>query len=277
MADDSVTILHNPACGTSRNTLSLIRGAGIEPVVVEYLKTPPTKSELRELIDAMGVPVREVVREKGTPFKELGLDAPGVTDDDLLDAMIAHPILINRPIVSTAQGVKLCRPSELVLDLLPPGSVPDLAKEEGAPFLVDKQVPSSKEMTDALQAEGLPTDDLEDADRTFFQYDTLGGSQVGYGGFERYGSDVLLRSMVVLPEMRGQGIGRNMTLLLMRRAFDQGARTAYVLTTSARPFFEAQGFKAINREEAPASILATRQASSLCPSSATLLARRITF
>jgi arsenate reductase len=255
MADDSVTILHNPACGTSRNTLSLIRGAGIEPVVVEYLKTPPTKTQLRELIDAMGVPVREVVREKGTPFKELGLDAPGVTGDDLLDAMIAHPILINRPIVSTAQGVKLCRPSEVVLDLLPPGSLPDLAKEEGAPFLVDKQVPSSKEMTAALQAEGLPTDDLEEAERTFFQYETLSGSPVGYGGFERYGSDVLL----------------------IRRAFDQGARTAYVLTTSARPFFEAQGFKAINREEAPGSILTTRQASSLCPSSATLLARRITF
>ena len=115
----SVTIFHNPACGTSRNVLGLIREAGIEPVVIEYLKTPPSKEALRALVAAMGIPVRELVRQKGTPYAELGLDDPALSDEQLLDAMLAHPILINRPIVITELGTKLCRPSEAVLELLP--------------------------------------------------------------------------------------------------------------------------------------------------------------
>src|ERR1700749_1684618 len=113
-----VTIYHNPDCGTSRNTLGLIRNAGIEPHVVEYLKTPPSRALLKQMIERMGVSVRSVLREKGTPFSELGLANSGLTDDQLLDAMMAHPILINRPIVVTPRGVRLCRPSETVLDLL---------------------------------------------------------------------------------------------------------------------------------------------------------------
>lgn len=127
----SVTIYHNPACGTSRNVLGLIRNAGIEPVVIEYLKTPPSRDELRDLIVRMGVPVRTVLREKGTPYAELGLDDPALSDDALLDAMMAHPILINRPIVVTPQGVKLCRPSEAVLDILPASQTGAFAKEDG--------------------------------------------------------------------------------------------------------------------------------------------------
>lgn len=114
-----VVIYHNPACGTSRNTLGLIRNAGIEPHVVEYLKTPPSRTMLRQLVDRMGGTVRGLLREKGTPYAELGLGDPGLGDDALLDAMMAHPILINRPIVVSAKGVRLCRPSEAVLDLLP--------------------------------------------------------------------------------------------------------------------------------------------------------------
>ena len=125
-----VIIYHNPACGTSRNTLGLIRNAGIEPHVIEYLKTPPTRLLLRQLIGRMGVSVRDVIREKGTPYHELGLDNPSLTDDQLLDAMIAHPILINRPIVVTPNGVRLCRPSEAVLDLLPPQQG-EFIKEDG--------------------------------------------------------------------------------------------------------------------------------------------------
>ena len=125
-----VIIYHNPDCGTSRNTLAMIRNAGIEPHVIEYLKTPPTRLLLRQLIDRMGVPVRDVIREKGTPYKELGLDDPDLTDDQLLDAMMAHPILINRPIVVTPKGVRLCRPSEAVLDLLPPQQG-EFVKEDG--------------------------------------------------------------------------------------------------------------------------------------------------
>jgi arsenate reductase len=125
-----VIIYHNPDCGTSRNTLALIRNAGIEPHIIEYLKTPPSRHLLRQLIDRMGVPVRDVIREKGTPYKELGLDDPTVTDDQLLDAMMAHPVLINRPIVVTPKGVRLCRPSEEVLDLLPPQQG-EFVKEDG--------------------------------------------------------------------------------------------------------------------------------------------------
>jgi arsenate reductase (glutaredoxin) len=114
-----VIIYHNPDCGTSRNVLGMIRNAGIEPHVIEYLKTPPARALLKQLIERMGVTTRSVVREKGTPFNDLGLADPGLTDDQILDAMMAHPILINRPIVVTPKGVRLCRPSEAVLELLP--------------------------------------------------------------------------------------------------------------------------------------------------------------
>jgi arsenate reductase (glutaredoxin) len=114
-----VVIYHNPACGTSRNTLGLIRNAGIEPHVVEYLKTPPSRTMLQQLIARMNIGVRDLLREKGTPYGELGLADQTLTDDALLDAMMAHPILINRPIVVTPLGIRLCRPSETVLDLLP--------------------------------------------------------------------------------------------------------------------------------------------------------------
>jgi arsenate reductase (glutaredoxin) len=126
-----VIIYHNPECGTSRNTLGLIRNAGIEPHVVEYLKTAPSQALLKSLIERMGVPVREVVRIKGTPYHELKLDDPSISDDQLLDAMVAHPILINRPIVITPLGVKLCRPSETVLDLLAAPQRGEFRKEDG--------------------------------------------------------------------------------------------------------------------------------------------------
>jgi arsenate reductase (glutaredoxin) len=114
----SVTIYHNPACGTSRNTLAMIRQSGEEPQVIEYLKDPPDRTRLIELIKAMGISARALLREKGTPYAELGLADPKWSDDELIDFMLAHPILINRPIVVTAKGTRLCRPSEMVLDLL---------------------------------------------------------------------------------------------------------------------------------------------------------------
>ena len=131
----TVTILHNPACGTSRNTLALIRNSGEEPEVIEYLTTPPTREVLADLIRRMGVPVRDVLRRKGTPYDELGLGDPSLSDDQLLDAMTAHPILINRPIVVTPLGVKLCRPSEAVLDILPNRQRGAFTKEDGEPVV----------------------------------------------------------------------------------------------------------------------------------------------
>ena len=127
----TVTIYHNPACGTSRNTLAMIRNAGIEPIVVEYLNMPPDRQTLQSMIRAAGLSVREAIREKGTPYAELGLGDPALTDDQLLDAMLAHPILINRPFVGTELGVRLCRPSEVVLDILPASQQGAFTKEDG--------------------------------------------------------------------------------------------------------------------------------------------------
>lgn len=127
----TITIYHNPDCGTSRNTLAMIRQSGEEPEVIEYLKTPPSRERLLELIEAMCITARELLREKDTPYAELGLSDPKWTDDELIDFMLAHPILINRPIVVTPLGTKLCRPSEAVLDILPNPDVGTFTKEDG--------------------------------------------------------------------------------------------------------------------------------------------------
>jgi arsenate reductase len=126
-----IVIYHNSECGTSRNTLAMIRNAGIEPHVIEYLKTPPSRALLVELIDRAGITPRDLLREKGTPYAELGLNDDALSDDALVDAMMAHPVLINRPLVVSPLGVKLCRPSEAVLDLLPEAQQGAFAKEDG--------------------------------------------------------------------------------------------------------------------------------------------------
>ncbi|MFF7056449.1 arsenate reductase (glutaredoxin) [Achromobacter spanius] len=127
----TVTIYHNPKCGTSRNTLALIRNAGVEPQVIEYLQTPPDRATLVDLISRAGLSVRDAIRQKGTPYLELGLDDASLGDDALIDAMLEHPILINRPFVVTAKGVRLCRPSELVLDILEEAQRGAFVKEDG--------------------------------------------------------------------------------------------------------------------------------------------------
>ena len=134
----TITIFHNPACGTSRNTLAMIRNSGVEPTVIEYLKTPPTKARLQELLTAMGTGPRPLLREKGTPYAELDLANEKWTDDELLDFMLAHPILINRPVVETPLGTRLCRPSELVLDILPHAQQAAFTKEDGEAVVNDK-------------------------------------------------------------------------------------------------------------------------------------------
>ena len=128
---NEVTLFHNPSCGTSRNVLGLIRHAGIEPEIIEYLATPPSKERLRDLVAAMGIGVRQLLREKGTSYAELDLGKPTWSDEDLLDFIVQHPILMNRPVVVTPLGTKLCRPSEAVLELLPVGKLAPFAKEDG--------------------------------------------------------------------------------------------------------------------------------------------------
>ena len=134
----NVTIYHNPRCGTSRNTLALIRNAGIEPVVIDYLQTPPDRATLVDLIGKSGLPVRDLVRRKEAQYSALGLDAPGTGDAALIDAMLAHPILINRPLVVVGEQVRLCRPSELVLDILPAPPQGAFTKEDGE-RVIDEQ------------------------------------------------------------------------------------------------------------------------------------------
>ncbi|TNI84283.1 glutaredoxin-dependent arsenate reductase [Aeromonas sobria] len=138
MNDTRITIYHNPGCGTSRNTLELIRNAGVEPTVIHYLETPPSRATLVALITAMGMPVRDLLRKNVPPFEELGLAEERFSDNELVDAMLAHPILINRPIVVTPLGTKLCRPSEVVLDILPSPQQGAFSKEDGEP-VVDAQ------------------------------------------------------------------------------------------------------------------------------------------
>ena len=133
-----ITIYHNPKCGTSRNTLALIRNSGAEPEVIEYLRDPPTRERLLELVRQMGGRLRDVLRRKGTPYDELGLDDLALTDEELLDAIAAHPILIERPIVVTPLGTRLCRPSELVLDILPERQRGAFTKEDGEPVIDEK-------------------------------------------------------------------------------------------------------------------------------------------
>ena len=134
----SITIYHNPDCGTSRNTLALIRNSGVEPVIVDYLVTPPGRAKLVELIDALGIPARDLLRSKGTPYDELKLDDPAWTEDQLIEFMVQHPILMNRPIVVTPLGTRLCRPSEAVLDILPSPQLTAFTKEDGEPVIDTK-------------------------------------------------------------------------------------------------------------------------------------------
>jgi arsenate reductase len=270
------TIFHNPACGTSRNTLALLRHAGIEPTVIAYLETPPSRATIVDLAARIGVSLRDLLREKGTPFAELGLADPGLADERLLDAIEAHPILLNRPIVVTPAGAKLCRPSDMVLDLLPDVPLADFVKDDGEPALRDREIGGDDPgLRAALNAADLPTDDLAEPGRRFFAYTTLSGRTVGHAGFELYGEDVFLRSLVVLPEARGHGHGAAIVARVCRRAWDLGGRRAWTLTTTVADWLVAKGFQKVERSAAPASILATRQAKSLCPSTAILLSRPI--
>ena len=164
----TVTIYHNPDCGTSRNTLALIRASSIEPTVIEYVKAPPERETLKALIARMGMRVRDVLRVKGTPYKELGLDAAHWSDDQLIDQMLAHPILINRPIVVSPLGVRLCRPSDMVIELLPQRPAGEICKEDGTTLLADTPIAGSDpDLALALHEAGLPTDDLTEPGRRF--------------------------------------------------------------------------------------------------------------
>jgi arsenate reductase len=176
----STRVYHNPDCGTSRNVLALLRSAGSEPDVIEYLVTPPSRQTLESLIADAGLTVRGALRIKGTPCKEPGPGDMALTDAQLIEHMLRHPILINRPFVVTERGTRLCRPSDLALDLMAPDLAVSLDKEDGAPFLRDEQVTrGDPDFVTALLDVGLPSGDLAEAGRAFFAYRTLSGRVIG--------------------------------------------------------------------------------------------------
>jgi arsenate reductase len=273
----TATIYHNPACGTSRNTLAMIRNAGIEPVVIEYLKTPPSRDALMSLVARMGVPLRTALRRKGTPFDELGLGDPTLPDSTLLDAVERHPILINRPIVVTARGVKLCRPSEVVLDLLDAPQRSAFVKEDGEPVVTASpfEMHEMAELAALLSASKLPTADLALPGRQFYRFATTLGEMVAVGGLEGRGADRLLRSLAVLPSARGKGFGKAVAATLERLAGYDGAKRLHVLTTTAAPFFERLGYAAADRSTAPPEISGSAEFAGLCPASADYLIKDV--
>jgi arsenate reductase len=273
----TVTIYHNPSCGTSRNTLAMIRNAGIEPNIIEYLKTPPSRHELLSLVARMGAPLRDALRRKGTPFDELGLDNPALTAADLLDAVERHPILINRPIVVTPLGVKLCRPSELVLDLLDAPQRSDFVKEDGEPVVTASPLGATdmEELAALLSEAGLPTADLASPGRQFYRFATALGAVVAVGGLEGRGADRLVRSVAVKPAARGKGFGKAVAITLERLAGDDGAKRLHLLTTTASPFFERLGYVAANRATAPAEISASAEFAGLCPAAANYMTKAV--
>jgi arsenate reductase len=273
----TVTIYHNPACGTSRNALAIIRNAGIEPQIIEYLKTPPSRDALLSLAARIGAPLRDILRRKGTPFDELGLDNPALTDAELLDAVERHPILINRPIVVTPLGVKLCRPSEAVLDLLEQPQRTAFTKEDGEPVVRASPWAAEKmtELASWLSAAGLPTADLALPCRQFYRFTTTLGEMVAVGGLEGRGADRLMRSIAVTPAARGRGFGKAAAVTLERLAGENGAKRLHLLTTTAAPFFERLGYVAADRSAAPAEIGASAEFSGLCPSTACYMTKDV--
>lgn len=273
----SVTIYHNPKCGTSRNTLAMIRNSGIEPIVIDYLKTPPSAAQLMELVRRMGVPLRSVMRRKGTPFDELGLGDPAVDDAALLAAIEQHPILINRPIVVTRRGVALCRPSEVVLDLLDAPQQTDFVKEDGDPVVIADCLSAAElaELETALIGAGLPAGDIASHAGSFYRFAKPLGQTVGYGGLERSNDDALLRSLIVLPAFRGQGFGKAIALALERIAVTASLKTLHVLTMSAEGLFTKLGYGVDARANAPAGIAATAEFREFCPASAIYLTKSV--
>jgi arsenate reductase (glutaredoxin) len=238
----NVEIYHNPSCTMSRNALRLIRETGVEPRIIEYLETPPSRAELLQRLHVARVPVREILRSKESQFADLGLADKSLPETAMLDALDAHPILMQRPIVVTPLGVNVCRPPELVLALLQNAPPPDTKREDGSDFLIDEKVELSPRLVSALTAEGMPSAALDGS--TIYRMRSLAGTEIGYAGIRIEGRAALLTAFTVVPAERNKRSGRNMMHLLLRRAYDLGAREISVTTDKAAGFFRSLGFEA---------------------------------
>lgn len=239
----NVEIYHNPSCSMSRNALRLIRETGVEPRIIEYLEAPPTRAELLQRLDEARIRVREILRSKESQFTDLGLADNSLTDTAMLDALDAHPILMQRPIVVTSRGVNVCRPPELVLALLQNAPPPGTKREDGSDFLIDEEIELSPQLISMLSAEGMPAGAL-DQNFTIYRVRSLAGAEIGYAGIGVEGRAARLLAFLVLPAERNKHAGRNMMHLLVRRAYDLGAREMSVTAGKAAGFFRSVGFEA---------------------------------
>ncbi len=271
-------VYHDAQCAGSHEVLALIRHAGLEPHVIEPARSPPAQGLLEELARRARVPLAALLWASEAPLADAGTPASAMppaaraTDDDAGGHTLQEGATLCTPLVVSPLGVRLCRPAERVLELLPAPPTSDLDRTDGAPFLRDEQVAAAEpRLAKALREAGLPTDDLRGSPGRFFAFRTLGGTLAGYGGYEAFGAEALLRSLVVRPQLRGRGAGRAMVRLLMSRAREDGAARAWLLTEGAAGFFERLGFVAAARAQAPAAIRQTPQAATLCPAAARLL------
>lgn len=258
----AVTIYHNPACGTSRKALGLIRLAGLEPQVIEYLLDPPTRERLAGMIHAAGLGVREALREKGTPYEQLGLSDRSLTDDQLLDAMMANPILINRPFVVTDLGTRLCRPPEIVLDILP------------KPPFVAADAADLPAIRDLLSEAQLPVADIEGPTIRFWLARDQ-GKVVGTVALEVHGGSAMLRSLAVHPDHRGKGLGQALVRHAELCARNDGIQELCLLTTTAAELFGRRGYALISRDHAPEGVRRSEEFRSLCPDTAVCMLKRL--
>jgi arsenate reductase len=237
----TVEIYHNPSCSMSRNALRLIRSTGIEPHIIEYLNTPPTRLSLERLLARGNISAREILRSKETAFSELRLDNSALSDAELLQAIGAHPILMQRPIVVSPLGVNFCRPPELVLELLEHRPGGDVKREDGSDFLVDERVPYTPDVAAALVVAGL-RDDALDETCVIYRIRTLAGAASGFAGFRLEGLRAQF-SAVALPSTAHTNTRKNVMHLLLRRAYDLGAREMHADAGPADAFFADMGFR----------------------------------
>lgn len=268
----AVTIYHNNDCGTSRNALAVAVHCGIIPRIVEYLKSPPSRDELRDILAKGRMSPQRIIRKKEPLYAELGLG--NASDDTLFDAIAAHPILLNRPLVVTESDAALCRPSDVTLDFLPEGPRTDFFKENGVPFLRDRMIDASDPGFLAThRAESFAGDDSHAHNKTLYVYRTLGGDVLGYGGFEIYGTDAYLRSIAVKSYARNRRIGTALVGLLQYRVRRAGGKQVWLLSSTATHFFETLGFERCEFSDAPQAIAERRLNHSTYPLGTVLLKR----
>lgn len=237
------SILYNPNCETCRNVLAFLRHCGEEPEIIEYLRTPLSPAELKKRIAESGLSPELVLRKKGTPYTAMGLNHPDLQDETRITAMLTHPILLNRPLVSHDGITRLCRPADLILDLVPESPDGDFIKADGRPLMRDIRIPATDEgLIPAFNCYGLKDPQVYPELCRFREFRTLAGRICGYTAMGVYGTDALIAALVVAPPMRKYHPERSMMRILMSRALMAGARTGWLVCHGVREEAAQLGF-----------------------------------